>query len=447
VAIHKNILIHFFIFQCCLCLNSQSLKTLNTDADFGDIESAAMLKTTFILFNQSSQKAFIMRADASKNVLVQTSKKIIEPNDSASIQVTFTPTSKGKFSEKIKVYSSTDEKHYLFSIKGNILKLETDNLTSCVIFDPKITPNTGTSMIPVYSEQNFKFIDSLTAEFIDNATLFIVKPNNGLAESFDAEKGKLKTNIPVGNYHFEAIAEGYFKQSKDFYIGYSSGSHTFVLSPLKKTVIPPEITYKEPEIIHEEIIDDSELSVNKYAANNIIFLIDVSRSMKIEDRLPLLQKSIGRMLEPIRAIDYITVITYANGPELLIPPLSGERKNEIKQKVDALEAKGSTSGSKGLQMAYEIAEKHFIENGNNQIIIASDGAFSIDNKDKKMISSAAENTEKHIIISAVALGTNRNTHQMLKEIATLGQGSFMHLQNPDTDIEALINEIKLRSAK
>lgn len=423
---------------------SQQIKALSDEADFGDIEKAAILKTSFVVQNSGKDKVFIMRADAPKKLLVQTSKKIVPPGDSASIQVTYTPDAQGKFNEEFSVFTSAANEPLTFTIKGKLLILETNNLNACVTFSPKYGKNEDQAIIPVISERTYNFTDASSGTKLKEVMLVITDLKTGTPQTFSSSAGTIKLNLPVGRYLFEAIASGYSPQVTEQYVGFSSGTHTFVLPPLKQ--VEPTPTIPLITILPDEA-DDSELSERLYRPNNIVFLIDISRSMKEEDRLPLLQKCIGRLLEPIRAIDTITVITYADGAQVLVQPQSGEAKKLIKSKVDSLKAKGFTAGSKGIQLAYEYATKHHLKQGNNLIIIASDGAFKLMNEDKEMISSAATNNEKQILLSAVALGTNRNTLNMLKGIAEIGQGSFLHLQNAETDTDALINEIKLRSQR
>ena len=111
--------------------------------------------------------------------------------------------------------------------------------------------------------------------------------------------------------------------------------------------------------------------------SNIVFLIDVSGSMDEENKLPLLQSSFKLLLGQLRPDDKVAIVTYANGTKVALPSTSVKDKEKIIKVLDNLYASGGTSGGRGIQLAYEQAQKSFIKNGNNRIILATDGDFNI----------------------------------------------------------------------
>ena len=111
--------------------------------------------------------------------------------------------------------------------------------------------------------------------------------------------------------------------------------------------------------------------------NNLVFLIDVSGSMASEDKLPLLKKTFSYLTGMLGEDDTVSIVTYSGKEELVLDGCSGSKADLIQSKIDSLVASGSTNGEAGLKMAYQTAEKHFIQDGNNRIIIASDGDLNV----------------------------------------------------------------------
>ncbi|MFT4600662.1 MAG: Ca-activated chloride channel family protein, partial [Arenicella sp.] len=136
--------------------------------------------------------------------------------------------------------------------------------------------------------------------------------------------------------------------------------------------------------------------------SNLVFLIDVSGSMGDQNKLPLVKKSIHYLVNNLRAKDKISIVTYASQSKVILSPTAGNEKGKINKAVNQLSASGSTSGSRGIQKAYELAEKHMIEGGNNRVIVASDGDWNvgITNKDK-LVEFISKKKESGIFLSVL----------------------------------------------
>jgi Mg-chelatase subunit ChlD len=438
---------------CLLCIANgllcQDFKAWQEKTDFGEVQRTASFKTGFVVENKGRQKIFIMRADAPSKVEVSTSKKILQPGDTALIAISYRPTAAGKFLEKVNIHYSTSDKPLSLQIEGKLNSLETNDLNACVNFAPK--GETGANIISASVDRSFYFTNAKDGSKIQQVTLVAYQLSTGIPSTLESNNGVIRSSFIPGRYRFEAISNNFIPQVTEMYIGYNSQNHTFVLAPATEQVAIIDKIEAEEVVTKSQANEfqeqEGELNTQLYAPNNIILLIDISRSMKEENRLNLLQKNIGRMLEPLRAIDTITVITYAESVNTLVPPQSASNKKAIKQKTDSLVAKGATAGSLAIKSAYEMAELHYINGGNNLILLASDGIFRLNKEDRIMIQKNAERQENPIFISVVGLGTNRNTLLSLREIAATGKGTFMHLQEESTDADALLEEIKRRSLR
>ncbi len=124
-------------------------------------------------------------------------------------------------------------------------------------------------------------------------------------------------------------------------------------------------------------VNDAAYSLDGFAENNLIFLLDVSASMRSAEKLPLLQAAFIRLLAYMRPEDRVSVITYSGNPSIELETLSAARRDSIASTIANLRSQGGTETYKALNVAYELAMKHFVPQGNNRIILATDGGFEI----------------------------------------------------------------------
>lgn len=192
-------------------------------------------------------------------------------------------------------------------------------------------------------------------------------------------------------------------------------------------------------------INNNELSLLEYKPNNILFLVDVSSSMKDSLKLPVMKKALHVLIDAVRDIDRITFVTYADSVKIIKENISGSEKTTLHNLVNNLKARGLTKGNKAILFSQGVAQKHFIAEGNNQLFLATDGKFRFYPDDQKKWN--ANQANKKIILSTVAFGNDKEAMHNLKEIAEIGEGSFIHIKNKTSDEEKLLNEIKKRSKR
>ena len=189
--------------------------------------------------------------------------------------------------------------------------------------------------------------------------------------------------------------------------------------------------------------NSNELDEDLYKPNNIIFLVDVSSSMRDTNKLKVMQFALHHLIEVLRPLDKITFITYADSVKILREGLSGNDKKELNEVVDRLKAKGLTKGNKAILFSLDIALKDYISNGNNQIILATDGKFRFYPDDQKLFQS--KQGDKQVKLSTMAFGNDKDAIKNLKEIAEIGKGNFIHIKSRAKAHEQLLEEIKQNS--
>lgn len=179
-------------------------------------------------------------------------------------------------------------------------------------------------------------------------------------------------------------------------------------------------------------------SFDGIAENNLTLLLDVSASMRLPGRLPLLKDALQRMLVHMRAVDRISLVTYAGEIEIKLDGVSAAEQQIIVDAIDHLSSAGSTDGKGALRKAYQLAQDHYIPTGNNRIILATDGAFDID----RLHSLAERIADDGMNLTVFSFGKLPDYRlEQLDELARLGRGNHTNI-TPDNADQALLKEAK-----
>jgi Mg-chelatase subunit ChlD len=189
--------------------------------------------------------------------------------------------------------------------------------------------------------------------------------------------------------------------------------------------------------------DGSILNSKAFKPNNIVFLIDVSNSMKDSLKFPLMKKSIYYLINQLRDIDKITFVTYSDTVKLLNEAVKGSEKLQLIDVIKNLKAGGKTKGNKAIVKCQTVAQNNFIKNGNNIIFLCTDGEFGFYKKDQEQFLNSQVNGK--VILTTVAFGDDKKAMDNLKRISKIGEGSFIQIKNNSSYEEKLLNEIKQRS--
>ena len=185
-----------------------------------------------------------------------------------------------------------------------------------------------------------------------------------------------------------------------------------------------------------------KIDLAKAPPSNIVFLIDVSGSMDEDNKLPLLKSSFKMLLGQLRPDDKIAIVTYANGTKVALSSTSVKDKEKIIKVLDNLYASGGTSGGRGIQLAYEQAQKSFIKNGNNRIILATDGDFNIGiNNTTDLEKFIEKQRESGIYMSVLGFGIGNYRDDMAETIADKGNGNYAYIDNITEAKKVLVNEL------
>lgn len=171
-----------------------------------------------------------------------------------------------------------------------------------------------------------------------------------------------------------------------------------------------------------------DIDYSQAPPSNLVFLLDVSGSMYSDDKLPLLQESFGLLAENLTKKDRVSIVTYAGEDQVVLKGARGDETKKIKRALNALEASGSTNGSRGIQTAYELAEENFIKGGNNRIILATDGDLNVGlTTEEELEELITEKKESGIFLSVLGFGTGNIKDNKMETLADKGNGNYAYI--------------------
>jgi Ca-activated chloride channel family protein len=185
-----------------------------------------------------------------------------------------------------------------------------------------------------------------------------------------------------------------------------------------------------------------KIDFKKLPPNNLVFLLDVSGSMNYYNKLPLLKSALKLLVNEMRSIDTISIVVYAGAAGLVLPPASCENKQPIIQALDMLTAGGSTAGGAGIQLAYKVAAENFNPEGNNRIILATDGDFNVGpSSEGELVRMIEEKREQGIFLTILGFGMGNYKDSKMESLADKGNGNYAYIDNLLEAKKVLVSEM------
>jgi Ca-activated chloride channel family protein len=176
--------------------------------------------------------------------------------------------------------------------------------------------------------------------------------------------------------------------------------------------------------------------------SNLVFLIDTSGSMDEADKLPLLKRAFGLLLDQLSANDTVSIVTYAGSAGVALEPTSADRKAEIMAALDQLYAGGSTAGAEGIELAYRLAEQARIDGGTNRVILATDGDFNVGIDDPEQLKDfIADKRDSGVSLSVLGFGRGNLDDATMQALAQNGNGNASYISSFTEAKKVLVEEI------
>lgn len=454
--------------------------------DFGKIKKASKLLSQFVIYNNGAENAYILTINGGAGFTWVTMQKPVRPGESDTLKLYYHPEKPGPFQEKIQVFVSSSQKPVTLTIKGVLEELDKTG-DICYSFSESEGANNSQLFTPLTG----LVVDKQSQLPITDATVNIYLFNDLRFQSLTKENGEFVYRVMPNLYHVTCRAQGYKSIAIDYHIAPTSGPLRIELekNPLMDTTIilaqdtgvksryvsytfqdgSPiqwEIDTALVRKLHDEenkqhhtpptpildttpipdVKENGELNELVFKPNNVVFLIDVSASMKEPDKLPVLKEAIKTMISQLRSIDKVSIIIYGSDVKIIVPSIPANQKDHLYKIIDHLSAGGLTAANQGMKTAYLEAIRNYIPGGNNQVILATDGAFNLLSADKKIITDNQVSQQK-ILLTVMGFGKSKSDLKKLEDLSVLAHGHFAAIQSNALALNWLLEEIKQNSRR
>lgn len=410
--------------------------------NFGEVNTQDAKYFDFTLTNAGTQEAKIIRIEEPYGVSVKFSSKTIQPDSTIIVRIKYTPKRKGPYKADIPVYVNIQKQAITFTIEGIAKTVDVKETLESPDFIVAKQPE------DLKTEVTIKVLDINTKKPISNAVIEIIWDGLIYKQLSTNRNGETSQTLKTDGYYFVVNADGYGTEERAIEINSENNIIEFLMgepNPEELVVETQDSTVEQPFIPSpKDTISTTAMPVNLYAENNIVFLIDISISMKQEGRLDLLKAAMIELLNGLRSIDKLAIVTYASSVDVVLTSQFVKDKAQISKIIQDLSAGGKTAGSQGLKKAYDIVLENKLLKGNNLIILATDGAFNLSKVDRIDVE---KNAADGIYVSVVGVKNEKWTEKSMVSLAELGKGSYINIKSYKQAKETLINEIKQKSKK
>ena len=211
----------------------------------------------------------------------------------------------------------------------------------------------------------------------------------------------------------------------DYKLDEPQGEHPFSIT----TEMGPCPWNKENRLVHISL-KGMDVDQAQMPNNNLVFLLDVSGSMNSTDKIELLKKGFTMLTNELRKEDKVSIVVYAGAAGLVLPPTRGNDKVKIIGALDNLSAGGSTAGGEGIRLAYKIARENFQQEGNNRVILATDGDFNVGvSSNQELVKLIEKERESGVFLSVMGFGTGNLQDSKMEKLADNGNGNYFYIDN------------------
>lgn len=189
-------------------------------------------------------------------------------------------------------------------------------------------------------------------------------------------------------------------------------------------------------------INAKKINLEKVPPGNFVFLIDVSGSMDMPNRLPLLKAAFQLFVKNLRLADKVSIVIYGGSVAVWLQPTPGSEQDKISKAIEALDAAGDTPGESAIQTAYKVAESAFIKGGNNRIILATDGDFNVGQTSEKALDElVTKERQSGVYLTCLGVGMGNFKDSKLQTLAKRGNGNYAYLDDLQEAEKVLVYEL------
>lgn len=212
--------------------------------------------------------------------------------------------------------------------------------------------------------------------------------------------------------------------------------------PFSVTTMISECPWNGEHELFQIGLQAKKLNEDELKPSNLVFLLDVSGSMEGADRLDLVKRAFLMLTENLKPEDSISIVTYASADRVVLDGATGKDKAGIMTAIENLQAGGSTAGSEGIKTAYKLAEKHYIQGGNNRVILATDGDLNVGvTSEGDLTRLIGKEKESGVFLSVLGFGTGNMKDNKMEALADHGNGQYAYVDSIMEARKVLVEEM------
>lgn len=320
-----------------------------------------------------------------------------------------------------------------------------------------IPQNTVTDSAQLYSGSSMA-ISIKTAESFNIFPPIYIEEGRENYTSVDDNAIKLTNESPVSTFSVDVDTASYSNIRRLLNQGHLPGKHVVRIEELINYF---SYDYPQPDnqpfSVHTEIgpspwnadkhllhvgIQGKTIEAAERPDSNLVFLIDVSGSMQNPNKIGLLKSSMKMLAHQLNANDSVGIVVYAGAAGVVLKPTSGDNTAAIHKALDQLQAGGSTNGGAGIHAAYALAQQHFIKNGINRVILATDGDFNVGTVNQNALKQLIEAKRKtNISLSVMGFGMGNYNDALMQELAQNGNGNAYYIDTLNEARKVLVEDL------
>ncbi len=189
-------------------------------------------------------------------------------------------------------------------------------------------------------------------------------------------------------------------------------------------------------------LQGKKIATENLPPSNLVFLIDVSGSMSRQNKLPLLKSAFRLLVNELRPQDRVAIVVYSGAAGVVLPSTPGNEKDKILNAIENLKAGGSTAGGAGIKKAYQVAKENFQSNGNNRVILATDGDFNVGvSSDNALVKLIEEKRDDEVFLTVLGFGSGNLKDAKMEKLANKGNGNYAYIDNTLEAEKVLVEEM------
>lgn len=450
----RNIFLFLLSFTAQFGFSQMIFST--TKHDFGDLENYDNRFVDITITNKTPKQGYILSVRKPAEIVYIQNHALIEKDSSLTLRFQVNPREKGRFSYEIEIYTSDKGEATKLKLTGNLKNLAPqsgNSLTACPDFNSHPAGRKANNF-----EMQVITIDKITREELSQSSVTMLQNGRAIWESKTDKKGQITKDATIGLAYFYALHAGYFPSEKGAFVSNDRAQIIIELEKKPEPIIvePPKqeeiviVSTPQPEVVPEtqnettaleleleqetttssielppalEELDNENFDNSYFKPINIVFVLDVSSSMNQGEKIELMKYSLNQLSDMLRPQDRISIVTYATNTQVLLPTTHGDDKEKIQEEVNRLRANGMTAGGEGIKLGFKQADKGYLSDGVNHVVVITDGAFNRNSDDYKKYIKKYE--KKGIKMSVVGVKNQEKDEQAMRDAANLGGGSYI----------------------